>query len=67
MFKTAFSNIETINTTRFSYCVVAAKNVTNSPEVETTITALNEENPDYSNRKRYHYTEQTEAVISDLH
>uniref|UniRef100_A0A0R3S2F0 Solute carrier family 12 member 9 n=1 Tax=Elaeophora elaphi TaxID=1147741 RepID=A0A0R3S2F0_9BILA len=66
MFKTAFSNIEAMNTIHFTQ-VVTAENIDNSPDVETTVTTLNEENPDYSNRKRYHYTEQTEPVISNLH
>ncbi|CAG9533733.1 unnamed protein product [Cercopithifilaria johnstoni] len=64
MFKTAFSNIEINNTANFAN-VIAAKNIGISPEVETT--TINEENPDYSNRKRYHHAEQTEAVISDLY
>ncbi|VDK74698.1 unnamed protein product [Litomosoides sigmodontis] len=57
MFKIAFSRTETTNRGGF---------VSKGPELETIITTLNEENPDYSDRKRYHYSEQTEAVISDL-
>ncbi|EFO14713.2 hypothetical protein LOAG_13803 [Loa loa] len=65
MFKTVFSSVGAINTAGNAQ-VIAVKNITNNPEIETTTTVLNEENPDYSSRKRYHYTEQTEAVISDL-
>ncbi|VIO93992.1 Uncharacterized protein BM_BM3272 [Brugia malayi] len=66
MFKTAFSSIGSINKPSFAQ-IIATENISSNPEVETTITALNEENPDYSSRKRYHYTEQTETAMSDLH
>ncbi|VDM21172.1 unnamed protein product [Wuchereria bancrofti] len=66
MFKTAFSSIGSINKPFFAQ-VIATENISSNPEVETTITALNEENTDYSSRKRYHYTEQTETTMSDLH
>lgn len=66
MFKTAFSSIEAINPASFAR-MIATENIINNPGVTTTITTLNEENPDYSDRKRYHHAEQTEAVISDIH
>ncbi|KAK6103935.1 Amino acid permease family protein [Brugia pahangi] len=66
MFKTAFSSIGSINKPSFAQ-IIATENISSNPEVETTITALNEENPDYSSRKRYHYTEKTETAMSDLH
>ncbi|MCP9261685.1 Solute carrier family 12 member 8 [Dirofilaria immitis] len=63
MFKTAFSNIER-NEATCSAQVIATENIVNSPEVETTITTLNEENSDYSDRKRYHYmSKQTADII----
>ncbi|KAL3993804.1 Amino acid permease family protein [Acanthocheilonema viteae] len=66
MFKTAFSNFETTNAANFTR-IIATKNIASSPEIETAVATLNEENPDYSNRKRYHHAEQAEAVISDIH
>uniref|UniRef100_A0A2K6VJE1 AA_permease domain-containing protein n=1 Tax=Onchocerca volvulus TaxID=6282 RepID=A0A2K6VJE1_ONCVO len=66
MFKTAFSTIE-INDTARSAQIIATENIAKSPEVEMIVTALNEENSDYSDRKRYHHTEQTGPVINDLY
>ncbi|VDO37328.1 unnamed protein product [Onchocerca flexuosa] len=66
MFKTAFSSFEINDSTR-SAQIIATENIAKSPEVETIITALNEENSDYSDRKRYHHAEKTDIVINDLY
>uniref|UniRef100_A0A915PMG4 Solute carrier family 12 member 9 n=1 Tax=Setaria digitata TaxID=48799 RepID=A0A915PMG4_9BILA len=57
MFKTVFSNTEAADVKPFSQ-VIIPQNTANNPEIETIVTTLNEENSDYSDRKRYHHMEQ---------
>lgn len=66
MFKTAFSSFGQMNAPNHTQ-VIATKDIASKPELETTVVAVNAENPDYMNRKRYHYAEQTEAVMDDVH
>uniref|UniRef100_F1L7Z1 Solute carrier family 12 member 8 n=1 Tax=Ascaris suum TaxID=6253 RepID=F1L7Z1_ASCSU len=63
MFKTAFSSIESLGTLPKSSIVVgtglqgAAK-----PDMQVSSELVNEENPDYSDRKQYHHTEHADAL-----
>lgn len=64
MFKTAFSSIEALGAgASFSNVIVQQKAGLN-PEVETVVTTVSEENPDYSDRKRYHHAQK--ASTSDV-
>lgn len=63
MFKTAFSSIEALGTAPKSSNIVLSKEAEGKIPVETTVTTLNEENPDYVDRKRYHHAED----LGELH
>lgn len=65
MFKTAFSSIEALGTTPLS-TVIVSQTAGAKPEMATSIAKLNEENPDYLDRKRYHHAEETTADLHDF-
>lgn len=62
MFKTAFSSVESLAPPSLSNIVVTFGDKRN-PLTETSTAMLNEENPDFSDRKRYHHSERTQHDI----
>ncbi|VDM46849.1 unnamed protein product [Toxocara canis] len=63
MFKTAFSSVESLGAIQKSNILVGGgleKGVV--PDMQVSSELLNEENPDYSDRKQYHHAEHTEPL-----
>ncbi|VDN07547.1 unnamed protein product [Thelazia callipaeda] len=66
MFRTAFSRSS--GSTSVAHMVISHGSESN-PELQVSVTELNEENPDYADRKRYHHSKYSGSAsdIADVH